>query len=166
MALLAAPLATAYGNGRVIQFDRRTAGPYEIAVGTIPENPVVGNLHLTMNITDTASDTLILDANVTVSARGPESETVEIGPLQAQNNLDDLSFYDVNTSVDRLGAWVFTVSVSGELGDASTEFPIEVTESSPLIAIVTLLALVAFLAALGFSLRAFLRERGRGKRRA
>ena len=165
-AMLAVPLATAHANGRVIVFEDHTAGPYRLAVGTIPENPVVGNLHVTMTITAPPGDELILDAEVSVSGSGPESQDVEIGPLAAEHNAADPSYYDINTFVDRQGEWRFSVTVNGPRGEGMTDFPIEVGTRSPLIGIVTILALVAFLAALGYSLRAFLRERSRGRRRS
>ena len=166
-AMLAVPLATAHANGRVIRFESHTAGPYRLSVGTIPDNPVVGNLHVTMTITVRGlTNEPVLDAEVSVSGAGPESDAAEIGPLRAEHNADDPAFYDINTFVDRQGEWRFTVTVSGPHGEGEARFPIEVTTQSPLIGIVTIVALVAFLAALGFSLRAFLRERSRGRRRS
>ena len=164
-AMLAVPLGTAYANGRVIVFEDHTAGPYRLAVGTIPENPVVGNLHVTMTITAPPGEDLILNAEVSVSGSGPESQDVEIGPLAAEHNADDPSYYDINTFVDRQGEWRFSVTVNGPQGEGTAEIPIEVRTQSPLIGIVTILALIAFLAALGYSLRTFLRERSRGRRR-
>ena len=164
-ALLAVPLATAHANGRVIRFEEHAAGPYLLAVGTIPENPVVGALHVTMTITGPPSEERILDATVRISGVGPESDAVEIGPLQAEHNADDPAYYDINTQVDRVGDWRFDVQVSGPLGEGEAQVPIEVRAQSPLIRIVTMMALVAFLAALGYSLRVFFRERSRGRRR-
>ena len=50
-----ATFATVHANGRVLTFDTRVAGPYEVAVGKIPETPTVGPLHLTMTITEIAT---------------------------------------------------------------------------------------------------------------
>ena len=162
---MASPSA-AHANGRIVDFVRQTAGPYEIALGTIPSTPVVGRLHMTMTITAISTQELVLDAVVVVSgAGGPDSEAPELGPFTAQNNLNDPSFYDVNTSVDRVGTWSFTVSVSGDAGEGTSRFPIEVKESSPVRGIVTLLVLVALVVIVGLSLRAYLTEKGgRGKR--
>ncbi len=166
VALFAVPLATANANGRVIKFENHAAGPYMLSIGTIPENPVVGNLHVTMTITSPPGKDLILDAEVSVSGSGPGSEQVDIGPLPAELDATDPGFYDINTFVDRQGEWQFTFLVNGPHGEGTALLPIEVTTQSPLIGIVTITALVAFLAALGYSLRAFLRERSRGKRRS
>ena len=85
--------------------------------------------------------------------------------MAAEHNAADPTFYDINTFVDRQGEWRFSVTVNGPQGEGMADIPIEVRTRSPLIGIVTLLALVAFLAALGYSLRTFLRERSRGRRR-
>ena len=36
---------------------------------------------------------------------GPDSTAPEIGPLAAATNLTGPAFYDINTSVDRVGVW-------------------------------------------------------------
>ena len=63
--------ATAHANGRVVRFDLQVAGPYEIALGTIPATPGVGNLHLTVSVADAVTKTYILGADVVVTASGP-----------------------------------------------------------------------------------------------
>ena len=141
----------AKANGRVGEFVRQVAGPYEIALGTIPARPVVGKLHLTLTVADMSSGAYILDAGVTVSGKGPEQDVV-IGPLKAWNNVRDPAFYDL------------TVSVSGDLGDASADFPVEVRKASLLGGYVTWLTLLALLAVLGLSIRLYIQQRGRSRR--
>jgi hypothetical protein len=165
MTLVSASLV--YANGRVLELKKHTAGPYEIAAGTIPGTPVVGAFHMTMNVTDTANNAPIIDANVIVSAVGPvdpedpESGPTILGPLEAKNSPTDPIFYDINTVVGKEGTWMFTVDVNAGLGEASTEFPIEVTTANPITGIVTLITLLTFVTILGLSVRAYLRERGR-----
>ena len=74
----------------------------------------------------------------------------------------------MSTSVDREGAWIFNVSVSGNLEDGSADFPVEVRNASPLIGIATMLVMVLLLVVLGLSFRSYLKEGGRRskKRRA
>ena len=145
-------------NGRVQRFVTQIAGSYTLAIGTIPDTPVVGNLHLTMSIANETSGAHIFDAVVTVAGAGPDVDTPELGPFVAEKNPLDPTFYDINTSIDRVGVWRFTIDVSGELGDVSTEIDIEVKSVSPVAGIVTLVALVAFLLVLGLSVRAFLKQ--------
>ena len=163
--VMAAQVGTAFANGRVVRFDRQVAGPYEVALGTIPDSPSVGALHMTLTISDTKTRAYLLDANVVVEGKGPESGAA-IGPFTAEKNLDDPRFYDVNTVVGVEGAWTVTVRIDASLGEAVAEFPIEVRNPSPITGVATLLVLLAFLAILGISLRAYLRERrGRSRRR-
>ena len=138
-------------NGRVVDFEKRIAGPYEIAMVTIPANPTVGDVHLTMTITDVSSATFVLDADVKVTAVSPNSNAAKIGPLEAPSNPYDPAFYDVSAPVGRVGVWTFTVLVTGELGDASADFPIEASEVNPITGIFTLIALVAIIIVLGLA---------------
>ena len=60
----------AFANGRVVEFDRQEAGPYEIAFGKIPGSPRVGALFLSIIVTDTASATPVTGADVLEAQRG------------------------------------------------------------------------------------------------
>ena len=162
-AVLVAGIETALANGRVVRFDRQVAGPYEVALGTIPASPTVGALHLTLTVADTDTEIFLQDALVVVEAAGPE-DGAAIGPYTAEKNLDDPRFYDVNTVVEVEGVWTVTVRIDASLGEAVAEFPIEVRSPSPIAGVATLLVLLAFLTILGVSLRAYFRER-RGRRR-
>ncbi len=171
LALLVIVSVPVYANGRVQRLVTQSAGPYTLAIGTIPDTPVVGNLHLTTKVADEISGTSILGAVVTIAGTGPGMDTPEIGPLVAEQNPLDPIFYDTNMVVNREGLWRFMIHISGELGDASTEFDIEVTTVSPIAGIVSMVVLVAFLLILSLSLRAFLKQqrkesgRSRGSRR-
>jgi hypothetical protein len=162
LAVLAVILAaTVSANGRVGQFVRQTAGPYEIALGTIPDSPAVGQLHLTMTVRDTAAESFVLDAEITVTGVGPDGDAVEIGPLDARNSPTSLDFYEVNTSVDRVGTWVFTVLVSGEPGEGSADFLIKVRTASTVYRIFTWVTVMVFFALVGLGLFPYLRRRMR-----
>ena len=58
-------------NGRVVEFDRRIAGEYEIALGKIPPSPIVGNFYLSILLTEIATEMPVLGADVVVTAVGP-----------------------------------------------------------------------------------------------
>ncbi len=154
----------AYANGRVVSYTTKTAGPYEVGLGTIPRTPVVGNLHLSLRVQDASTSGAISAASVTVVGVGPANGS-NVGPIAATPDLLSPSFYDVNLRVDRVGAWEFTVEVSGSLGDSSAVFDLQVRTVNPLPGIITVVVLVAFLIILGLSLRAYLRERRLGQRR-
>ena len=162
-ALTVAPSAVLEANGRVGQYMRSVAGPYEIALGTIPDTPVVGVLHLTVTVSEAESKDPILDAEVTVAGTGPEGETPEIGPILAVTNPRDPLYYDVSTSVDRTGLWSFRVSVSSGLGEASTEYLIDVRSPSPFVGVFTWVTILLFVTLVGLGILPSIRARRRRK---
>ena len=172
--------SSAYANGRVVEFDRRIAGAYEIALGKIPPTPIVGNFYLSILLTDAASKAPLLGANVMVSAVGPIAEGAtgsqagapeigppEVGPIIVSPDPDPENYpgyYDTVRPIvlDRTGEWIFTVSVdSPEAGAAEAEFPVEVTTPNPVTGIVTLVALLAFIIVVALAIRMYIRERRR-----
>ena len=166
----------AYANGRVVEFDRRNAGPYEIALGKIPPTPIVGNFFLSILLTESASATPVLDAKVVVSATGPVAEgeagpqtsAPELGPIVVNPDPDPQNYpgyYDTEQPIvlDRTGMWMFTVSVEGAAGEGTAEFPVEVTTPNPITGIVTLVALLAFIVVVALAIRMYIRERRRSK---
>ena len=160
-ALAAAPAAVSQANGRVGQFVTNVAGPYEIALGTIPDRPVVGVLHVTITVTDTSSDTPVLDAHVTVAGTGPEANAPEIGPYEAVNNPMEPLYYDVSASVDRVGLWSFTVSVDSDLGQAAADYLIEVRTPNPFMRIFSWVTVLLFVTVVALGLLPAIRARRR-----
>ena len=168
--------SSAYANGRVVEFDRRIAGPYEIALGKIPPSPVVGNFYLSILLTDTQTKMPVIGANVVVSAIGPVGEDgaagTVIGPIVVNPDPDPQNYpgyYDTEQPIvlDKPGAWLFTVSVDGAAGaptdTAAAEFPVDVTTPNPITGIITLVALVAFIVVVALAIRMYIRERRRSK---
>ena len=166
----------AYANGRVVEFDRRNAGPYEIALGKIPPTPIVGNFFLSILLTESASATPVLGAKVVVSATGPVAEgeadpqtsAPELGPIVVNPDPDPQNYpgyYDTEQPIvlDRTGMWTFTVSVDGTAGAATADFPVDVTTPNPITGIVTLVALLAFIVVVALAIRMYIRERRRSK---
>ncbi len=150
-------------NGRVLGFDRQQAGPYRISLGTIPNTPVVGNIHLTVTVEESATDEYVLDASVAVVGKGPGDSPIELGPLAADRNLREPTYYEVNTAVDEVGQWAFTVLVEAAPGAAEATFTLEVVEASPLGGIAILLVLLGLVTVLGLSVRAYFQQRKRGE---
>ena len=173
-AALAAWVApeTAFANGRVVEFDRQVAGPYEIAFGKIPGSPRVGALFLSIIVTDMASAAPVVGADVRVSGRGPGAADVEVGPVAVAPDPDAANYpgyYDTTEPItlDRAGLWLFAVDVdSAAGGKARAEFALEATEPNPITGIVTLLALAAFAAVVALAIRMYLRERRRSGSKA
>ena len=160
----AAPRA-AHANGSVVRFETLRAGPYEVAVGTVPRTPQIGVFHMAMTIADAATRDYLLDAEVRITGMGPNGTPNEIGPIAATTSVRDPLFYEANPSVDREGAWVFTIDVAAEQGTGSVDYAVNVEQANPLIGIVTFFALAAFLVIIGLSVPAYLRERRAGAAR-
>ena len=167
----------AQANGRVIEWDWRTAGAYQIGFGKIPRSPVVGNFYISILLTDAASANPVLGAEVVVSATGPPPEGEEtpkgdgpeIGPIVVNPDPDPQNYpgyYDTEQPIvlDRPGMWTFTVSLDGlDAGEAAAQFPVEVTTPNPLTGIITLVALLAFIIVVALAIRMYIRERHRSK---
>ncbi|SVA44573.1 uncharacterized protein METZ01_LOCUS97427, partial [marine metagenome] len=65
---------------------------------------------------------------------------------------------ELNTAVDRDGIWFVMIEVSTSDAKASAVFEMKVQEPNPMLPILTLGALIAFLIILGMSARAWVRE--------
>ena len=107
-------------------------GPTGCRWARFPDTPVVGNIHLTVTVEESATDEYVLDANVAVIGEGPGDDPIEMGPLVADRNLREPTYYEINTSVDEVGPWAFTVLVDAAPGAAETTFTFEVVKASPL----------------------------------
>ena len=161
---VALPVAHAYANGRVLEFQMQTAGPYEIGLGTIPSPPTVGALHLSITVTDVERDAPVLDAVVTVTGTGPGEDAPTAGPLEASNSPTDPVYYEATAPVESLGAWTFMVTVDGEPGRATASFVLEVVELNPILQVITWVTVVLFFALIGLGLFPFVRDRLRKSR--
>ena len=161
VVLLAAAAQQVSANGRVLSFDRQQAGPYRVSLGTIPNTPVVGNIHLTVTVEESSTDEYVLDASVVVIGEGPGDNPIELGPLAADRNLREPTYYEFNTSVGEVGQWEFTVLVDAAPGAAETTFSVQVVEASPVGGIAALAVLLVLVTVLGLSGRAYFRQRRR-----
>ena len=179
VAAAAVHLASAHtsANGRFPEFDRRIAGPYEIALSTSP--PRVGNLYLSILLTEAVSTAPVLDATVVVTAvgppvegeTGPQTDSQEVGPIVVNPDPDPIrypGYYDTTEAtepivLDRVGTWIFAVSVDGAVGVATAEFPVEVTSLNPITGIITLVTLLAFIIVVALAIRMYIRERRRSR---
>ena len=156
------PLVAA-ANGSVVSYETQRAGPYEVRLGTIPEFPTVGSLHLSITVSAILPDDTVpvLDATVTVTGSGPNSTAAELGPVSLRSNPFNLAFYETNVEVDRIGVWTFAVNVSADQGEASTSFDVTVVEANTFAGIATLAFLLVLLVIIGLAFRSYLKKRPR-----
>lgn len=152
-SLLSTASSRAYGNGKVIKYERHIDGPYEISFGTIPASPVIGNLHMSISVSLVETGALPQNIDIKITGKGPDREDIEIGPIAATQSFTEPSYHEVNIIVDRTGIWLFTVYVKGDQGAAKGVFDINVEKVNVLPGILTMLLLLVLLTILGFSLR-------------
>ena len=162
-ALALSTIDSVSGHGGGFQLTRREiAGPYELVLGTIPDPLVVGEAILILSVANPDTGARVLNADVTVTPESPASANV--APLIAGPDSYDPTLYETRAELDAEGRWMFTIDVSGQAGTGSASFAYEVKKLSPIAGLITLAALLAFLTILGLSIRAFIKDRTRGRR--
>lgn len=99
------------------------AGPYQVKVLTAP---VVGTMHLSIQVTGLAGTVPVGDARLQVAGTGPQGTLMAAGPVAATAAFGNSGWYGVNLPINEPGAWMFTLLVQGPRGEAQVEFPVNV----------------------------------------
>ncbi|MDA1348216.1 MAG: hypothetical protein O3A47_05025 [Chloroflexi bacterium] len=119
----------ALANGGTFEVFRGTDGPYEISVGVLPEDMAVGTVHFSVSLTDLQRSVPVTDAKVVLIASDESGEPIY--EARAVNTPISPLYYDANITFQSAGQWTIRVDVdSGELGPASVNVALEVTEPS------------------------------------
>ena len=121
-------------------------------LGTVPDTPLVGATHLTIRIKDVRTALFSVASVVLVTGTGPNTDVIELGPLNAERDPIDPSYHDLSLVFDRPGLWTITVLFEDDENAQSANFLIEVRKPNPVQGIFTLLGVMAFLGVLGLSL--------------
>ena len=152
--------SSAQANGRIISYERHIAGPYEIAMGTIPDTPWVGTIHLSLTVDTIIADTPapVLDALITIVGSGPDELQTDPKVVIANNDPANPRFYEAELTVDYVGVWAFDIVVDSDIGKASTTFEVNVHEANPVPGLLALVLLSVLLLTLGFAMRSHLRR--------
>ncbi len=154
-----------YAHGGGFQLNKRaSAGPYNLTIGTIPDPPIVGEAILILEVTNPDTNERIPGLNVTIVPRGPEYSDDISDALYGIADSYDPSLYETRAELPSPGPWTFNVIVNGQAGSGEAQFSYDVKRVNPIGGIITLLTLLAFLIVIGLSMRAFLKERGKGQR--
>jgi len=142
---------SANGATRLIVNDEHV-GPYLFRVGILPGNPKVGNLHLSVLIQAAEGDDIIENGQMIIQATGPEPGIIA-GPVLAKNALLNPQVFDADINLTALGNWTITLETVSELGDATLEVPLQVTEAEGfnLLIVVVIVAVALAIAALRWS---------------
>ena len=105
-----------------VQVFNGSAGPYKLRVEAVP---LVGNLHLTIFVSQLQSDGPVTEASIQVVGRGPGSDPRQVGPVSGANDfLTSPNAYALTLPLERAGRWVFTVTVHSAVGDATVDVPV------------------------------------------
>jgi hypothetical protein len=146
--------AMAHGGG-TLRLSNAPVGPYRLSIWTQPDVLRVGEVHLTLGVTEPGPEGSleagppILDATVVITARPLSGgEIVEL--LASRDNAANKLFYEADFELDQPGTWRFDVQVSGPQGGGAAGFESDVSPPSalnvPLLAGVgVILAVVAWL---------------------
>ena len=128
--LFALTVTSLTANGGML-IQREQQGGYDIAVTVWPPEPTTGLLVFTVLIQAVATtngggeDHLApISSDPTLRGEGPSGS--EVGPFQPQTVLPGFSHFDVRIPVGQDGQWIFTLDVSGPLGNVTTNVPLEV----------------------------------------
>ena len=85
--------------------------------------------------------------------------------MNAVKNFGDPRYYDINTSVNTTGTWTFDIAIKADAGEITTTFQIEVIERNNIPAILAFFVLLLLVTILGLSIRAFIQQQSKGKKR-
>ncbi|MEC8857421.1 MAG: hypothetical protein VX664_08535 [Chloroflexota bacterium] len=142
---------SANGATRLIVNDEHV-GPYLFRVGILPGKPTVGNLHLSVLIQAAEGDDIIENGQMIIQATGPEPGIIA-GPVLAKNALLNPQVFDADINLTALGNWTITLETVSELGEATLEVPLQVTEAEGfnLLIVVVIVAVALAIAALRWS---------------
>ena len=117
-------LAGANGQARLVS--TQVAGPYRIEFSILPAQAVVGSTHASILLRSLASNDVLTDATVSISATGPEG-SIAFGPLNAGRQFSP-QYYETAMPFDKAGLWQVRVDVHSDQGDAAITVPLEVRE--------------------------------------
>ncbi len=117
---------TAEANGRATLVSSQEQGPYRIDVSIIPGQAVLFNTHVSVLIRTLADEAIITQANVSVSATGPQGST-DLGPTPALNSFSP-QFFEMDLPFDMVGKWAVTVDVDSAMGQESIQLNLDVRE--------------------------------------
>jgi hypothetical protein len=139
----AAP-ASAHGGG-VPQLVQTASGPYHLYAWTNPNPARAGVVHVTVALTQPATQQPVLDANVQIVATPSEGSQPVLVQATHENAVIK-TYYEADLDLPAAGTWQFTVSHSDAAGSGSASFDLDVlpaTRNWRPIAIGAVLAVIA-----------------------
>ena len=133
-------------NGNAVEIFRGREGPYEITVGILPEIPLVGTVHFSVNPVDSTTLNPVTRAEIVLIADNPDgTPTFQARSL---NTPATPQYYEANITFASAGSWTIRVRIiDDQLGEATFRVPLELGVQSltpnPFGGIVLLIAFLA-----------------------
>ena len=125
--LMSADSASAHGDAGEIFRGRE--GSYEIIVRALPEEPVVGSVHLSITPLEASTALLVTDAKILIIANDQRGQPTY--QARALNTPDSPQYYDANITFESVGVWTLVIEVqSDQLGEITVTVHFEVEEQS------------------------------------
>ncbi|MDX1662690.1 MAG: hypothetical protein R3272_02785 [Candidatus Promineifilaceae bacterium] len=135
LALVVATLlplsAQAHGGGDA-RLANEAAGPYLVTTWIDPAEPRVGELHLTVAVSEPSAGgegvagLPVLGADVLVQLNPVSADADPIEVVASHEQAENRLFYEADVTVPAAGTWLVSVHVDGPLGTGDADFPIEV----------------------------------------
>jgi len=124
LALLAqAAPASAHGGGAP-QLVQTPSGPYHLYAWTNPNPARAGVVHITVALTEPATQQPVLNAAVQIVAAPGGGKPVSV--RATHENAVIKTYYEADLDLPAAGAWQFTVSHSDAAGSGSASFELDV----------------------------------------
>ena len=127
LAVSAAPVL-AHGGGTP-QLVQKPAGPYLVYAWTNPAPPRVGTLHVTVALTDPATDEPVMDVPVTVTLT-PADGGAQVSAPATHDKATIKSYYETDLEIPSEGLWQATISFQTPQGPSGASFSVDVQPRS------------------------------------
>ena len=167
LVLIAASLlplpAGAHGGGDA-RLVNESAGPYLVTVWIDPTEPQVGELHITVAVSESSAGgegvagLPVLGADVLVQLSPVSADADPIEAVASHEQATNRLYYEADLELPAPGEWLVLVHVDGPLGAGGADFPIDVA-AAPGIDWLTLLLGVAGVLVIGVALLQLFRSR-------
>lgn len=120
-------------NGGELLYNQRHAG-YDVSVSVWPPQPKTGLVVFTVLVQAVAAanghgDDQLAPISTTLTLRAQGPANASIGPLRPNPVQIGVSHFDVRVPIEHAGQWIFTLHISGPLGDTSADVPLEIHPS-------------------------------------
>ena len=137
-------------NGSVVT-DR--TGPVDQYFVRVLTSSLVGNIHMSIYLSQLSGDEPVRDAKIQVTGLGPTDASRVVGTVTESGAFTDPNWYGVNLFIEEPGAWSFTLTADSSLGKATVDFPVNLQQpgSINLFAIVALAMIVVIFGWSGYS---------------